>query len=305
MANDRPTANPRIEIDTVHETLLLDDGGEKTTDQLSDACSFNSINVSESITLPSLTFKRKRPRSKARLPGALKLPKSYQPRYLSPMEEQMLASRLSKAPDRWSETYSEDIGASQKFATKKLSKKDVDRIVARLSATSRHEEPATSIHEEDLLGFEEETKEEDGVRKLDQKEVDKLVERLSCTSLRSDAKSAGANEQFRSRLTLTARELETLTARLSRPRNQTHPPVAQKGNGGRFIGRKMTDEEINGMVHRIACKGMKPRQSNQRLRKHSLGYFAVWTPCDSDFKTWRIMNGEQQQQRSGGFYQYY
>ena len=306
MANDRPSANPRIEIDLPGEHLLLDEGGSKLGDQVSEDLSFNSINASESITLPSMTYKPQKLRNKSRLPRPLKLPKSYQPRYLSPLEEQILAQRLSRVPERWNEEYLEEMKQSKLFVSKKVSSKEVNRIVTRLSATAKQEEPTKPSEEEDLFDFEKETKEQDdGERKFDQNEVDRLVERLSQTSLRSSTKSEDVKEQPGPRSKLTPYEMDCLTDRLSRPRMYKDANAKRKKVEGRFIGRKMTDEELKTLVQRLAYKGMKRRQNNyEKSKRNMLGYFAAWTPCDADLKKWREVKNEMLDQ-DDRYYEHY
>lgn len=287
----RPDARVQINSTATAYPSIADEGSSKYT---RESTSENvSLKFSETITLPGMAFNKKKPKS--RLPGPLKLPKSYKPRFLSPMEEHILASRLSKVPERWDESYREEIWKSNVLVTKKVKKEYVDEIVARLSAKSKHEETNKRKDEENLFDFEKETNEEDEERKLDQDQVDKLVERLSQTSLQSDTKSTGetTKEQTRRRGKLTADDLDSLTERLSKPRSYIDPNTVRNKAVGRFVGRKMTENEITGLVQRIAYKGMKPRQKNGKSKRNNMGYFAVWTPCDADFRAWRIMNQGQ------------
>ena len=236
-----------------------------------------------------MPHRRQKQRQKLRLPGPLKLPKSYRPRYLSPTEEGVLAQRLSRVPERWNEGYGDDMRTSQLFVAKKVSKKEIDQIVTRLSATKKEElEPA--VEEEDVFIFKEEEEEQDGERKLEPEEVERLVERLSQTSLRSETKSVESKKQSAPRLKLTQSEMEILTTRLSKPRVYIDTNV-QKSREGRFVGRKMTEDEVKGLVHRLAYKGMKRQQYIENGEERNLkGYFAAWTPCDTDFREWNRAN---------------
>ena len=236
-----------------------------------------------------MPHRRQKQRQKLRLPGPLKLPKSYRPRYLSPAEEGTLAARLSKVPERWNEGYGDDMRMSQLFVTKKVSKKEIDQIVARLSATKKEElEPAKE--DEDIFIFKEEEEEQDGERKLDPEEVERLVERLSQTSLRSETKSLESKKQNVPRLKLTQCEMESLTTRLSKPRVYVDTNE-QKSREGRFIGRKMTKDEIIGLVQRLACKRINKQQQMETGEERNLkGYFAAWTPCDAHFRMWNRAN---------------
>ena len=251
-----------------------------------------------------MSLKRRTWWNRSRLPGPLKLPISYQPRYLSPINEEILAQRLSRIPERWGEGYKQELKTPQLFVAKKVSKKEVEKIVARLSRTKKQETELIEEEEEEISIFEEETEEQEEERKLDRREVEKLVERLSQTSLRSETKSVDAKEKPRPRSRLTALEIEGLTERLSKPKTYVNPNVTKRKEG-RFVGKKMTEDEIKGFVQRIAYKGMKAGQRHEKgAERKTLGYFAAWTPCDADFKEWRRVNKDVLSQNHR-YYRYY
>lgn len=252
-----------------------------------------------------MSLKRRTWWNKSRLPGPLKLPKSYQPRYLSPINEEILAQRLSRIPERWKEGYKRELTTPHLFVAKKVSKKEVDKIVARLSRNTKQEtKPTEEEEDENVFIFQEEAEEQEEERKLDQTEVERLVERLSQTSLRSETKIVDAKEKSRPRSKLTALEIEGLTERLSKPKTYVNPNAAKKVEG-RFVGKKMTEDEIKDFVQSIAYKGMKTGQRYEKgAERKTLGYFAAWTPCDADFKEWRRVSKEVLSQNDR-YYQYY
>ena len=251
-----------------------------------------------------MSLRRRSGGQKSRLPGPLTLPKSYIPRYLSPMDEEVLARRLSRVPERWTEGYGRELRTPPLFVAKKVSKREVDKIVARLSASTKQEAKLAVEEEHDLFAFEE-TEEQSEERKLDAEEVERLVERLSQTSLRSETKSEETKEKSRPRVKLTDCEMQSLTERLSKPRKYVNPNANKGKLEGRFVGKKMNEGEIKAVVHRIAYKGMKVgRRGEKPTERDMSGYFAAWTSCDADFKEWRRTNRDILSQNER-YYQYY
>ena len=277
---------------TKSATRRSNEGQNKRAATASSYGSFSSTSVTldERWTLPGFTARKPR---KSKLPRPLKNPRTYKPRYLSSMEEQILARRLSKIPERWQEGYGEEIKQQRLFKAMKVSEDKVDKIVRRLSTVSKKDSvPKETTNEEDdfLFDFENKTKKDDGERKLEENEIEKLVARLSKVSTRNTGNESNLPE--RQNLVLLPYEIEQLTARLNRPKVYVDNNVPHKVTEAnvRFRGTKMSQKEIEEMVERISFKGMKKEAQDDRARRQQIGYFATWTPCDEDYKQWRLMN---------------
>ena len=276
---------------TKSATRSSNEGQNKRATTASSYGSFSSSSVTldERWTLPGFTARKPR---KSKLPRPLKNPKTHEPRYLSSMEEQILAQRLSKIPERWQEGYGEEIKKQRLFKAKKVSEDKVDKIVRRLSTVSKKDSvPKETTNEDDFsFDFENKTMKDDGERKLEEKEIEKLVARLSKVSTRSMGDESNLPE--RQDLVLLPYEIEQLTARLNRPKVYVDNNVPHKVTeaNARFRGTKMSEKEIEEMVERISFKRMKKVAQDDRVRRQQIGYFATWTPCDEDYKQWRLMN---------------
>ena len=257
----------------------------------------NSALVNDSLTLPGMRYNKQKQR-KSKLPRPLRLPKAYQPRLLSPLQEQMLAQRLSKVPERWNEKYVEEAEQRRMFVAKQVTPTEAERIVRRLSATPKQEEPKKDIEEHDnLFGFEQEHEPNSNEeRKFDESEVDRLVQRLTQARIRSHKESNEdiSRPKLHCKAYITKYEMSQLTERLSRPKSHVDPEDEQlkRDNCSRYKGKKMGKKEMENFVQRISRNNAKIDVKEERGRKQQLGYFAVWTPCDADFAKWRMMNRE-------------
>lgn len=251
--------------------------------------SSTSVTLDERWTLPGFTARKPR---KSKLPRPLKNPRTYEPRYLSSMEEQILAQRLCKIPERWQDGYGEEIKQKRLFKARKVSEDKVEKIVRRLSTASKKDSVPKETTKEDYFSFdfENETKKDDGERKLEEHEVERLVARLNKVSTRNAVDDSNAPQ--RTDLTLMPYEIGLLTARLNRPKVYVDNNVPHKVSetNARFRRNKMPEKELEEMVNRISFKGMKKVDEDDRVRRQQIGNFAIWTPCDADYKQWRSMN---------------
>eukprot|EP00795_Rhopilema_esculentum_P006192 gene6192-11596_t len=257
----------------------------------------NSALLNDSFTLPGMRYNKLKQR-KSRLPRPLRLPKTYQPHLLSPLQEQMLAQRLSKVPERWNEKYVEEAEQRRMFVAKRVTPTEAERIVRQLSATPKQEEPKKDIEEHDnLFGFEQEHEPNSNEeRKFDENEVDRLVQRLTQARIRNRKESNEDISQptMHGKVYITKNEMSQLTERLSRPKSHVDPEDEQlkRDNCSRYKGKKMGKKELENFVQRISRNDAKIDVKEERGRKQQLGYFAVWTPCDADFAKWRLVNRE-------------
>ena len=229
--------------------------------------SHTSESDAEPLTLFSLKSKKKKKSWKTRK------------RTLTLQEQQVMGRRLSQLPNHKLQNLNDN--KKERKDSKRLPPIEIDSLVDRLATSKKSEAYERRIQKENAK-YERNRK-----TSMTDEQIESLVERLS----RVKERDKGPKEESNGK-SLAKEQLDDLIERLNKPKipgGTKLPPIQETG---RFKGnvRKMSQADVESMIDRVAFKGMKTWNEDDRKRSKERMYWGPWESSDIRYRLWFNQN---------------